>query len=784
MRVMKLPIAVIGLLALTSCGGCTDEPIVGSNNPSGDTGCRGAGCSDAGNNDPTDGGTDVRDAVMQDVGPDAPSCPAARACAQSCCADGQLCLGSTCVTPGDPCAQNFDCADGEVCEPTIARCIPDPGVECTYQPDFSAFDPEVKLAWRADDTTPAPAYTQVMMTPAVADITEDGIPDVVFSSFQGVDYNAESVLRAFDGRTLQPIFDLTDATHRVSGSASVAIGDIDNDLRNEIVAVAPGGQGLIAFDDHLNDWRVMWTSEAFPFAWDGAYLTDLNGDNVVEIVAGGRVLSSADGTVLCANADNGDAALNASAADLDGDADLEVVTGLVAFDFVDNGDGTYSCPTIWANPDGGFPAVADFGNFDAAPAYGQFDGKPEVVTVNTSATDQIRLLNGQTGETIWSATLPATGHPHFADADCTDKTGAGPPTIADFDGDGEPEIAAAGACYYVVFETDGTLLWKHPSQDFSSRITGSSVFDFQGDGKAEVVYADECFIRVYDGTGNGDGTTNVLFERSHTSGTTRELPVVVDVDRDFHAEIVLISNDYGSSVTTRCTDNWPNFAALGGPERGVLIVEDPKNEWVTTRPIWNQHAYHVTNVCDGDDDSMCVGAVQNLPGVIPPVQLANWTVQGFNNFRQNVQGAGLFDAPDLVVSDIDHVCGDDGSLTIEVTVANQGARGVVAGTNVAVWFSLAGNEELVVVLQTTIDLPPGGRETLSFVWNDAPPIAAADVFEIRATVDTDGMSAGAHNECIEDNNTTTFEGTCRCVEDSDCDIFEFCSDGACLEVPM
>src|SRR5690606_36416923 len=111
--------------------------------------------------------------------------------------------------------------------------------------------------------------------------------------------------------------------------------------------------------------------------------------------------------------------------------------------------------------------------------------------------------------------------------------------------------AMAGARFYLVYNNDGTLLWRMPTRDFSSRITGSSVFDFQGDGRAEVVYADECFLRVYDGRGNGDGTSTELFKVSNTSGTARELPVIVDVDGDFHTDIVVMSND-NTGVPNQC----------------------------------------------------------------------------------------------------------------------------------------------------------------------------------------------------------------------------------------
>ena len=59
--------------------------------------------------------------------------------------------------------------------------------------------------------------------------------------------------------------------------------------------------------------------------------------------------------------------------------------------------------------------------------------------------------------------------------------------LADYDGDGEPEIGVASRILYMVFETDGTLLWLKPINDHSSHITGSSVYDFDGDGYAWII---------------------------------------------------------------------------------------------------------------------------------------------------------------------------------------------------------------------------------------------------------------------------------------------------------
>src|SRR5205085_11574491 len=104
-------------------------------------------------------------------------------------------------------------------------------------------------------------------------------------------------------------------------------------------------------------------------------------------------------------------------------------------------------------------------------------------------------------------------------------------------------------------------------QDYSSAVTGSSVFDFEGDGAAEVVYADEQTLWVYDG---GSGAVELALD-SHSSGTLMEYPLIVDVDHDGAAEIVVASNDY----------------AFAG-SHGITAIGDARGTWAPGRPIWNQ----------------------------------------------------------------------------------------------------------------------------------------------------------------------------------------------------
>lgn len=764
------------------CGDCEGTTSVGDERDAEQ--CTGNDCADAGASDATiDANADTNapppsDAQDDDVdaSPDGTGevCDPANQCADKCCDQAQLCLDETCVNPGADCTHNLDCAEDEVCEPTLGKCLPDAGVVCEWRPPTQVFEPEIAAAWVESDSTPDPDYHQVMMTPAVLDMNEDGTPDIVFSTFKGGNYTGESVLRAIDGRTYAPIFDLVDAAKRVSGAASIALGDIDGDGQNELVAVRPGG-GLLAIDDHTTDWALLWQTDAFSMHWGGPALVDLDGDGSVEVIAANRVYDAATGAQKCVASGISATPVDSTATDLNGDGIQEVIAGNGVFQFVADGSGGFDCPVYWNYASGaGYPAVGDFGTFtDTDPAYGQLDGVPEIATTNGS---NIYLTNGQTGENIWTATLPTQGHKYYSPAQCA-TSGIGPPTIADFDGDGAPEIGAAGACFYVVYNTDGSILWKHSSQDFSSRVTGSSVFDFQGDGKAEVVYADECFLRVYDGTGNGDGTTEILYKRSHTSGTTRELPVIVDVDGDYHADIVYISNDY-SNVAAGCAAEWEDFDPENGPEHGVFVAKDAQNRWVSTRQVWNQHTYHVTNVCDGVDDNLCPGRV-NKPGAIPVGQKNNWALDYLNNFRQNVQGEGLFNAPDLEITNAKTECDGQG-LRLRLTIANRGTRGVLAGVQIAVWITIDGTEQYLTTLTTTRDLPPGGRETIEYDWQDAPS-PAGQAISIRAVADNDELGSAQHNECNEDNNAIDNAISCSCQDNSDCDPSEICvNTGECI----
>jgi hypothetical protein len=231
-----------------------------------------------------------------------------------------------------------------------------------------------------------------------------------------------------------------------------------------------------------------------------------------------------------------------------------------------------------------------------------------------------------------------------------------------------------------------------------------------------MVYADEQNFRIFDGT-----TGMVLFDdATHSSNTRIEMPLVADVDNDGNSEIV---------VPSATSD-------------AVKVIQDTADNWVRTRRIWNQHTYHVSNI--------------NEDGTIPAGEPPNWLNDRLNNFRQNVQPGGIFDAPNLVVESVDvrgTSCGESFEVAITVTVSNDGALGVPAGVPVRIAGQSGMETEVIADVTTSDRLLPGQTETFTVTW-EVPAAWVNDGFTIDAFIDPD-MST---NECHEDDNQLEFDG--------------------------
>ena len=603
------------------------------------------------------------------------------------------------------------------------------------------------------------------------------------------------------------------ANAQLDSTTTLAVGDLNYDGVPEIVGVLEGSEGAVRIYDNLGHIITTSPTFNNNGANPGPSLANIDNEGFVEILVGRTVLSlteDANGDLVFANMFRGNLSSGANGqgpvsciGNLVGDSQQEIVAGSTAYRLPKPPAGLVlqsECTAAITDPeelewcngnlikvwDGaevngsalpigdGFCAIADMFGADTTAGPGPnnpLDGVPEVLTIRGG---YLNVFNGTDGTLIVSIDLQAGG-------------GGGPPNVDDFDGDGFPEVGTAFGAAYVLTdfqdsatecpawtgvnhdntshprtppstlclqdadcgdlskfacnESTGQCVclhngWRRSTEDDSSRVTGSSVFDFNGDGAAEVVYNDECRFRVYDGL-----TGEVYFNEPSESRTRIEYPIVADVDNDGNAEIVF-------STTTEsgfCSENLDSQY-----NAGIEVWGDASDLWVSARRIWNQHAYHVTNVTES--------------GMIPMYEPESWNEYNgrvYNTYRSNPRSFGV--APDLMVDAIqvsspDAECGTlSDQIDITARIANIGDLRVGPGIVVGFYgdWQAAGlngplhdaaGDPIVAVLQNSLE--PGDSVMVSVNYNAANDTPGVLPDTVRVVVD-DAMQA---RECNETNN--------------------------------
>ncbi|MFT4975090.1 MAG: hypothetical protein ACI8S6_000977 [Myxococcota bacterium] len=578
--------------------------------------------------------------------------------------------------------------------------LPEPSVVPTDEeclaPDVSVKDPwSVAIEWTWRGLSTEPGLSQVMMLPAIGNLTDDDgdglvteqdIPDIVAIAFDGDDgYDAENgqgtvqaklVLLSGTGEELWSL----DGFYWKGGPA---VADINRDGRAEIIAISQD-MSVVAVS---GDGVVLWTStDKLSYTYPHVNVADIDADGYPEVLADDLVLSGATGATklrLPLPSQTQMLGRMTVAADIDLDGQQEIIAGNACY----SADGSLR----WT--------AGIFGTYGHWSAILDADGDPEA-EVAMVGDGQLGIYDHDGTEL--SLVAAGTGQP-------------GPPCVADFDGDGDAEIAWASSSLFNVYELDGTVLWTHPILD-ETGLAGCSGYDVDGDGAYEVVYADERQLYIFDGR-NGEVR---FIQTGHSSGTIFEYPVIADVDNDDSAEIVMVSNNFRTGLG----DGWSGVTVLGHEDDG----------WGKSGPTWNVHDFAVTNI------------EQN--GRVPRLPDPSW--QTYNVYRARPAEDLL--AVDLVgeITDVCFAgCADEDIVRVAGRIYNQGETRARAGIPVAL-YRKDGTSRSAIALTLTESTIESGETSEGFAFEIQVRDVGSDGLEIWA--DDLGAGFGVLDECDNWNN--------------------------------
>lgn len=794
-------------------------------------------------------------------------CPEKQICFENACIDKIGCENDDACGADTYCCKDDACQTKNVCVAYGTGPRGNTNAECRYETVPGLFEADIQCEWlKPQESDPYPNHYNLVVLPVVAKTPHEklGTSNAILAltywignpGVDGLNYDDPydwSVVRIINGETCELLETVGDEGHYFNGGVPLTVGDVDDDGYLEIF----GHQARIGKSDNdrrgyvayhwnkdKNKYEFWWESDQISYGYGNQAplsLHDINDDGIPELIAkGGEVYNSRTGKRLTSKTLS--SGVFPTAGDVDNDGKVEFIgTGSEATIYVWNNETNEWTPKYTKLPQTyNFIAYGDFGTPSDSPEkfdWEHFDGIAEIVSASggvqtgkatNSSGKEVSYTKSIYGyveiHTLSGQQIFKKGGYYFKDGaydSATDKHtgtydtkngfyGGGAPTIGDFDGDGFPEVAIAYGDEYTVFDprctkgigtcedAENGILWTRTSQDVSSYVTGSSLFDFDGDGSNEVVYADECFTRVYDGK-----TGDVLFSARHNSRTWYEMPIIVDVDNDQSAEIVMGANQTMSCPTLdpvhrglrcvknedctskicedglcRCTEesqcNWrkngegvlieeyacteplpsdkeKNAKNVCRAKRknadrttGIRVMRDRYDRWASSRNIWNQQVYSITNIDD----------TQTIP------KTSKWTpnymVSGLNNFRANSQGTvGMNAAPDITGKlDKDNLCvisGVDNTITLTGLVCNRGTKTV--GSKMPASFYQVDDDDNIIkkycTSYTSENVPVGGCLEVSCSLSGDQ---LTDV-TILMKVNDDGEGGRTTVECNDKNNT-------------------------------
>jgi hypothetical protein len=346
---------------------------------------------------------------------------------------------------------------------------------------------------------------------AVADVNDDGKPDLVLADFTS---SSVSVLLGNGDGTFQTAVLYGSGGY---GPTSVAVADVNGDGKPDIVVTNYDGPTvgvLLGNGDGTFEAAVAYGAGGSP---NSVAVADVNGDGKLDLLVAnmegnvGVLLGNGDGTFQPAATfgSGGTAATSVSVADVNRDGRPDVLAANYFSSSVGvllgNGDGTFQ-PALAYSPGGSGPysvAVADVNG----------DGKPDVLVANYFSVS-VGVLLGNGDGTFQSAVTYNTG--------ALGPIGPISVAVADANGDGKPDLLVVNIFADWPDDESGTvgLLLGNGDGTFQAAVTYNSggsfgesvaVADLNADGKPDLVVA------------NGSASVGVLLNNIGAPATTTSL---------------------------------------------------------------------------------------------------------------------------------------------------------------------------------------------------------------------------------------------------------------------
>jgi hypothetical protein len=305
--------------------------------------------------------------------------------------------------------------------------------------------------------------------------------------------------------------------------------------------------------------------------------------------------------------------------------------------------------------------------------------------------------------------------------------GASRANIADLNGDGDLEVSFCGHPRLYALRNNFTPMWINIISDVSS-VTCSSVFDFCGDGSSDVIYRGGTALQVIEGA-----TGQVKWQDNCLSATHIENPLVLDVDADGQTEIVI-----------QCGSTSPDF--------GVVTCYEAINlPGISSRKVWNQHAYFNTNI----NDDLSVPRIQQNHHIIgDSLRMNTFLNQYFNPTFPSPDG-------DIVVQSVD--CQGD-TMQVNVEICNTGDNTLPAITPVAFYRGNPFTSAATYATETTLGAPVAQGQCVQFalrvprdaVVNDSIYVMLNDDHSIATPFALVQFPSTTIGECKFSNNFSKF----------------------------